>query len=79
MRLKKKLQRRKHRKMQVNGVNYEVDWTKFKVGRSFFVPCLDAEEARTAVKNTMNRLGFKVKVKLVVEDGFRGLRIWRVG
>jgi hypothetical protein len=65
--------------MQVNGVNYEVDWTKFKVGKSFFVLCLDAEEARTVVKNTMDRLGFKVKVKLVVEDGFRGLRIWRVG
>jgi hypothetical protein len=65
--------------MQVNGVNYEVDWTKFRAGRSFFVPCLDVEEARTVVKNTMDRLGFEVKVKLVVEDGFRGLRIWRIG
>ena len=47
--------------MQVNGVNYEVDWTKFKVGRSFFVPCLDAEEARTVVKNTMDRLDLRSK------------------
>jgi hypothetical protein len=64
--------------MRVNGVNYEVDWTKFKKGRSFFVPCLDAEEAKAAVQKTMERLGFEAKVKLVIEGGFRGLRIWRV-
>ena len=64
--------------MRINGINYEIDWTKFKVGRSFFVLCLDAEEAKDIVKTTMERLGFEVKVKLVIEDGFRGLRIWRV-
>jgi len=64
--------------MRVNGVNYEIDWTKFKVGRSFFVPCLDAAEAKNVVKATMERFGFEVKVKLVIEDGFRGLRIWRI-
>ena len=64
--------------MRINGIIYEVDWTKFKPGRSFFVPCLDADEARNAVETTMERLGFEVKVKLVVEDGFRGLRIWRI-
>lgn len=65
--------------MRINGVVYEVDWTKFRKGRSFFVPCLDADEAKAAVKTTMERLGFEVKIKLVVEDGFRGLRIWRIG
>lgn len=64
--------------MRINGVNYEIDWTKFKVGRSFFVPCLDATEAKSVVKATMERFGFEVKVKLVIEDGFRGLRIWRI-
>ena len=65
--------------MRVNGINYEINWTKFKLGRSIFIPCLDAEEAKTVVNTTMDRLGFKVKVKLVIENGFRGLRIWRVG
>ena len=67
------------RQMRVNGITYKIDWTQFKKGRSFFVPCLDADEAKAVVKDTMERLGFEVKVKLVVEDGFRGLRIWRVG
>jgi hypothetical protein len=65
--------------MRVNGINYEIDWTKFKKGRSFFVPCLDAEEAKASVARIMDRLGFEVKVKLVIENGFRGLRVWRVG
>lgn len=65
--------------MKVNGITYSIDWTKFTKGRSFFVPCLDADEAKAVVQATMNRLGFEVKVKLVIEDGFRGLRIWRIG
>lgn len=65
--------------MRVNGIVYEIDWRKFKPGKSFFVPCLDAEEAKAVVKNTMDRLGFEVKVKLVIENGFRGLRVWRMG
>ena len=65
--------------MQVNGIVYEIDWTKFKLGRSIFIPCIDAEEAKAVVNSTMDRLGFQVKVKLVIENGFRGLRIWRVG
>lgn len=65
--------------MRVNGITYEIDWTKFKKGRSFFVPCLDAEEAKSSVLALMDRLGFEVKVKLVIEDGFRGLRVWRIG
>lgn len=64
--------------MRVNGIVYEVDWTKFKKGRSFFVPCLDAEEAKASVNSLMERLGFEVKVKLVIENGFRGLRVWRI-
>ena len=54
--------------MRVNGINYEIDWTKFKKGRSFFVPCLDADEAKSVVNTTMERLGFEVKVKLVLEN-----------
>lgn len=64
--------------MRVNGIVYEIDWTKFKPGCSFFIPCLDANEAKQVVKATMERLDFDVKVKLVIEDGFRGLRIWRM-
>jgi len=64
--------------MVVDGVLYEVDWRGFVVGASFFIPCIHAQEAREDVKKITQRLGFRVTMKVVIEDGIRGLRIWRI-
>jgi hypothetical protein len=64
--------------MRVEGLAYELDWQEFTVGSSFFIPCLDADKARKRVEDKMERLGYNVIVKLVIEDGVRGLRVWRV-
>ena len=63
--------------MRIEGINYELDWQGFTVGSSFFVPCLDDTKARERIEGKMNRLGYAVIVKLVIEDGVRGLRVWR--
>ena len=65
------------RAMRIEGINYELDWQEFTVGSSFFVPCLDDAKARERIEGKMNRLGYAVIVKLVIEDGIRGLRVWR--
>ena len=57
---------------------YALDWEKFSIGSSFFVPCLDDITARKRIEEKMKRLGYSIIIKLVVEDGVRGLRIWRV-
>ena len=64
--------------MQIDGVDYTLDWENFTVGSSFFVPCLRDEEGREAITRKMNRLGYKVLIKVVIEDGIRGLRVWRI-
>lgn len=64
--------------MLVNSLSYDVDWRRFKVNTSFFVPCLRVEEGREQVKRVTRRLGFRVRVKPVIEDGIKGLRVWRV-
>jgi hypothetical protein len=64
--------------MVVDGVIHEVNWRKFVVGASFFVPCIHALEAREDVKKLTRRLGFRVTIKVVIEDGIRGLRVWRI-
>jgi hypothetical protein len=38
---------------------------------------LDDTKARERIEGKMNRLGYAVIVKLVIEDGIRGLRVWR--
>lgn len=64
--------------MRIDGVDYTLDWKDFTVGSSFFVPCLHDEEARETINRKMTRLGYKVLIKVVVEDDIRGLRVWRI-
>lgn len=64
--------------MKIETVRYQLDWLRFRKGRSFFVPCIDTEAARTHVEKVMKRLKVKVVTKVVIEDGVKGLRVWRI-
>lgn len=64
--------------MQVNGVPYNITWRRFHVGWSFFVPCLRIEEGKKDIRVVAKRLGFKIAIKPVIENGVKGLRVWRV-
>jgi hypothetical protein len=64
--------------MQVQGVSYDINWKAFKRGASIFLPCLDSKRARAQVLVVTKRLRIKILIKIVVEDGIRGLRIWSV-
>lgn len=64
--------------MRVEGVNYEVNWKAFRRGTSIFIPCLDPKRAKAQVLVVTNRLRIKVLIKVVIQDGIRGLRIWSV-
>lgn len=64
--------------MQIEGVTYEVEWKRFKRGMSMFIPCLDPRRAKTQLLAVTKRLRIKVLVKVVIVDGIRGLRVWRL-
>lgn len=64
--------------MKVEGVLYELDWVAFKKGTSVFFPCLDGKRAKEEVSPVFKRLGVPVVMKVVIEEGVRGLRVWRV-
>ena len=64
--------------MRINDLDYRIDWRRFKTGASFFVPCIRLEEGKASVLATTKRLGFRVMIKPVIEDGIKGLRIWRI-
>lgn len=64
--------------MKVNRLEYRVNWKKFRVGWSFFVPCLHLEEGKETITAVTKRFGYKVLIKPVIEEGFKGLRVWRV-
>jgi hypothetical protein len=64
--------------MQIEGVTYQVNWRRFYRGTSLFFPCLDYARAKPQLLAVTDRLKLKVLVKPTIEDGVRGLRVWRV-
>jgi hypothetical protein len=64
--------------MLIHGLDFRVNWRNFVIGSSFFIPCLDTDEALSQVKRTVRRLGFTIKHQVVVEKGLIGLRVWRI-
>jgi hypothetical protein len=64
--------------MQIEGVTYEVEWKRFKKGMSMFLPCLDPKRAKAQLLVVTKRLRIKILIKVEIEDGIRGLRVWRL-
>ena len=64
--------------MLVEGVEYDINWSAFLPGRSVFFPCLNPDEARKAVIPVFQRLKMRVVTKVTIEEGVRGLRVWRM-
>jgi hypothetical protein len=64
--------------MVLEGVSYRINWKTFVRGTSIFLPCLDVPAAKATVTTLARRLRFKVLIKVVINDGIQGLRIWRL-
>jgi len=64
--------------MKIETVTYRINWAKFRVGHSFFVPCIDQKAAKRAVKEVTGRLKIRNVTKVVIVEGIKGLRVWRV-
>jgi hypothetical protein len=64
--------------MQIEGVTYEVNWKAFKKGTAIFFPSINPREAKAQLLVVTKRLGIKILTKVVIQDGIRGLRVWRL-
>jgi hypothetical protein len=64
--------------MKIETVTYQINWAKFRRGYSFFVPCIDEKAARKEIAVISKRLKIPVVTKVVIEEGIKGLRVWRV-
>jgi hypothetical protein len=64
--------------MKIETVTYRINWAKFRVGYSFFVPCIDHKAAKRAVREVTGRLKIRIVMKIVLVEGIKGLRVWRV-
>jgi len=64
--------------MRIHGISFNIDWAKFKPGRTFFIPCLDVEGAKKEVETVAKRLKYSVEMRGVIENNVKGLRVWRL-
>lgn len=64
--------------MKIETVSYQINWRNFRRGYSFFVPCIDAAAARAQIARVTKRLKIEVVTKVLVVDGVKGLRVWRL-
>lgn len=63
--------------MKIETVTYRVDWKKFRTGYSIFIPCINHEEARKTLAAVTRRLKINTVTKVTIEEGIKGLRVWR--
>ena len=64
--------------MWSNGVDYQIVWPEFKPGSSIFIPAIDIKSTLDDIKKESKRLEFQFVHKVVVEDGIKGIRVWRL-
>lgn len=43
-----------------------------------FIPCLDPSQAKKDILRVTDRLKIDVLLKIVIEDGVQGIRMWRI-
>ena len=64
--------------MIVEGVRYEIPWHRYKKGDSLFFPCLDCKAAYRQISVHLRPLKINTVHQVVIVDGIRGLRVWRI-
>lgn len=69
--------RRKH-DLDPDGVRVVVNWVKFLPNTSVFVPCINTDNAKQQLKQVCDDLGYETTIKIVVDNGKLGVRVWRV-
>jgi len=61
-----------------NTVPVAIEWHKFIVGSSFYIPCLDRQGIADQVVAYAKGRGMNIKLRFVLENGTQGVRFWRI-
>ena len=64
--------------LEIEGVQVQVEWQKFRIGTSFFLPCINHDRMTAGIVKRATSRGFRVKIIARVENGMWGIRVWRI-
>jgi hypothetical protein len=60
-----------------DGVRIVIDWDKFVVGTSVFIPCVNTKRAMDHIVDASGIPRKNLQKRACVERGHYGLRVWR--
>jgi hypothetical protein len=61
-----------------SGVPVVIEWHKFVVGSSFYIPTLTPSVLSEEVDKSARQRGMKLKYRFCVEGNTHGVRFWRI-
>lgn len=67
-----------HSDLSPDGVRLTVDWDKFVVGTSIFIPCVNIRQALLDIVAASGIPRSDLTKRVCVERGKYGLRVWKV-
>jgi hypothetical protein len=70
--------RLKHSDISPDGVRIVIDWDKFVVGTSVFIPCLNTKQAIADIVDASGISKSDLIKRVCIEGGMYGVRVWRM-
>ena len=64
--------------LEIEGIQVRIEWSKFSIGTSFFVPCIAHNRLAARITQRADDRGFKVKIIAHIENQMWGIRVWRI-
>jgi len=61
-----------------DGVNLSIQWNKFVIGSSVFVPALNIPKLRKQMQSVAQHWDMKIVGRERIESGKLGMRFWRL-
>jgi hypothetical protein len=61
-----------------DGVVINVNWDRFEVGASVFIPAVNLVELEKQMKKVAIKMGYEIKSAERIEKSKLGMRFWRI-
>lgn len=62
-----------------SGVPVIIEWHKFIIGSSFYIPTLDPEKLAEDIRREARERNMYIKLRFCLENSTQGVRVWRIG
>jgi len=60
-----------------DGVHIHIEWSRFVIGASFFIPCINTDKAIRQITKIVGTMEAQIRYTVRAEGGKWGVRVWR--